>query len=82
MIDKYRSASELKTSARACQVALSFNGNFPHVFWKGYVAKANGKPRSANPYHDVRNTKGHPTFSRGYRNTWDLGWEWAERDGQ
>ena len=70
-------------SEAATQVAYTYKSTqMRSTFWRGYIALyQDARPRSANPYSDVRSTRGHVTFSRAYMMAWDMGWTWAEKDG-
>ena len=42
---------------------------------KGRKAARMGKPRTANPYVDHRNARGHVTWSRAFRKEWFEGYD-------
>jgi ribosome modulation factor len=45
------------------------------AFRRGFEDGFKGRPRSENPYPDLRNDGGKITWSRAFRNAWHDGWD-------
>ena len=45
------------------------------AYQKGWRASAEGKPKTSNPYPDLKTRQGRVTFSRAFRNYWERGYE-------
>lgn len=44
------------------------------AFNRGREDYINGKSKDANPYPDVRTSRGGVTYARAFRNHWERGW--------
>lgn len=54
---------------------MKYSRAFQGAYDKGRKAALAGKPRSDNPYRDLRAPSGAITFARGFRNVWAAGWK-------
>lgn len=55
------------------------NNAFRGAYWKGEIARSDGKPRTACPYDEGTATVGKgrevPTWGRAFANYWRRGWD-------
>jgi hypothetical protein len=49
--------------------------SMPGAFSRGFIACKTLGIKAVNPYKDKRKSDGGPTFSTGFHNSWNKGWE-------